>query len=350
MNDHSTTRRIVGSGDYMYEYIPGWGDFPPDLYNNSIAVDSHDRVFVCALGFGKGYPLLSAPLIVIADPDGTVVESWGTGVAVHAHGLNIVDDTVFVADKPAHVCLKFTLDGKILQVLGQHGIPSDTGCLKSGDPVPRAAGPFNHPEDFISSPWGDLYAADGTHNTRVHRFDSGGHLIQSWGHWGDEPGNFKSPHSVLPTPDGRLIVCDRLNHRIQIFDRKGKLLDIWTGFQWPCKVLPTEKGDYLVCEDPGNQTKPGVTGHGSERDAARESGIRVIDRNGKFMTHLAVGRTHWMAMDSYGDIYTATHTAVNKLVRLWPDGKRRLAPAGKRPSMRIEPAGPISYIPDAAIV
>ncbi|MGV6874045.1 hypothetical protein ACUSIJ_15335 [Pseudochelatococcus sp. B33] len=37
-----TERRIVGSGDHGYEFIPNRGSFPPDLYNSGVAVDSRE--------------------------------------------------------------------------------------------------------------------------------------------------------------------------------------------------------------------------------------------------------------------------------------------------------------------
>ena len=308
---------IVGAEKHRYEYIPNWGKFPERLYNNSIAVDSQDRVFVCTLGIGTTHDLKPAPLMVIADSTGEVVDSWGTGACVHAAGLNIVDDTVYVCDKRASVCLKYTLDGKILRMLGHHGVHSDTGCTSIGGVVPRAVGPFNRPDDFTGSPWGDMYAADGTHNARIHRFDSGGHLIQSWGSYGSEPGQFKNPHAVLATADGKLYVCDRLNHRVQIFSREGRLLDIWAGeLQWPSEIVVTPEGEFAICEDPGNPTVRGVLTGDHEEDAVRPSGVRILDRAGKLTAHLDVGPAHQLAIDSRGDIYTATHSSVNKLVRL----------------------------------
>jgi len=319
MSDQITETKIVGDGKYTYEFIPNWGNFPDKVYNNGIAVDSQDRVYVVSLGIGEYKNVKPGPLMYVMDKSGEFIESWGTGASNHAHGLNIVNDQVFLTDKYDSICLRYTLDGKILQMLGQRGMHSDTGCESSGAFVPRAAGPFNHPDDFTQAPWGDLYVADGTHNTRIHRFDSGGHLIQSWGQWGDGPGHFKSPHAVLPMPDGRLIVSDRMNHRVQIFSSLGKFLGMWDkDLQWPSKVLPTHEGDFVVCEDPGNQKARGDSEDRSEAKAARPSGIRVLDGQGELITHLDVGRTHLMAMDSVGNIYTATHRAVHKLRKIQP--------------------------------
>jgi hypothetical protein len=320
--------KVVGSGEYKYEFIPNWGKFPANLYNNGVGVDSRDRVYVVSLGLGTYKNLKPSPLMYVADHEGEMLGDWGTGASDHAHGLNVVDDILYFTDKYASICLKYTLDGKILQMLGQRNMHSDTGCLTSGGVVLRPGGPFNRPDDFIRSPWGDLYVADGTHNCRIHRFDSAGHLIQSWGGFGPEPGNFSSPHAVLPAADRRLYVCDRMNHRVQVFSPEGRLLDVWAGeLQWPSKLLVTHEGDFAVCEDPGNQIARGHTEDRSEAKAARPSGIRILDNKGKLIAHLDVGKTHLMAIDSRGDIYTATHTAVNKLVRI--NGRPRAVPSYK---------------------
>ena len=326
---------IVGSGKYRYELIQGWGSYPEGILSNGIACDSQDRVYITTFGIGTDYPKvrpLPAPVVFVNDSDGNSLGSWGTGACEHAHGMNIVDDQIFFTDKHHSICLSYTLDGKILQLLGRRGAHSDTGCKEMGTFVPHPAGPFNRPNDFTRAPWGDLYAADGTHNTRIHRFDSGGHLIQSWGWWGDEPGQFKEPHSVLPV-DGKLYVCDRQNHRVQVFTPEGKVLGVWTGLQWPCHIVKTPEGDFAIGENAasigenalhgsdsdenaGNQLVRADSEDRSEAKAKRPSGIRILDKDGKLITALDAGSAHWMAQDSKGNIYVANHWMVNKLVRL----------------------------------
>ena len=79
---------------------------------------------------------------------------------------------VYLTDRDDSVCLKYTLDGKPLQVLGTRGEHSDTGCERPGELVPRAAGPFNYPTEMVPAPSGELYITDGYRNARVHRFSA----------------------------------------------------------------------------------------------------------------------------------------------------------------------------------
>jgi hypothetical protein len=145
----------VGMGRYTYKLIQDWAKLPEgESFGvvSSLATDSEDRVYV----FQR-----KDPRIVIFDPDGNYLGAWGHGVITLPHGFSIVDDIVYLTDREDSVCLKYTLDGKPLQILGQRGVHSDTGCENPGDLVPRAAGPFNFPSEMFPSPTGDLYVSDG---------------------------------------------------------------------------------------------------------------------------------------------------------------------------------------------
>jgi hypothetical protein len=48
--------------------------------------------------------------------------------------------------------------------------------------------------------------------------------------------------------EGKVWVPDRENNRIQIFDGKGKLLDIWTGIARPCGLCMDAEGTVYVSE------------------------------------------------------------------------------------------------------
>ena len=150
----------VGTGKYTYELIENWAKLPPgETFGNTsaVATDSQDRVYV----FQRKEP----PMLVF-DRDGTYLSCWGIGAFANPHGIFIADDIVYLTDREDSVCLTYTLDGKPLQVIGQRGVHSDTGCDKPGELVPRAAGPFNYPTEMVPAPSGDLYITDGYRNAR----------------------------------------------------------------------------------------------------------------------------------------------------------------------------------------
>ena len=62
------------------------------------------------------------------------------------------------------------------------------------------------------------------------------------------------PTTRPATPSGfdardRLLVCDRPNNRVQLFDRGGSYLGEWTDFDAPQQVRPI--GDVLYCAEAG---------------------------------------------------------------------------------------------------
>ena len=109
---------------------------------SAVATDSLDRVYV----FQR-----KDPPVLVFDPDGNCLSSWGTGAITDPHGFFIANDTAYLTDREDSVAAVFTLDGKPLQVLGRRGVHSDTGCESPGEVVPRAAGPFNYPTELVPS-------------------------------------------------------------------------------------------------------------------------------------------------------------------------------------------------------
>ena len=134
---------VVGMGDYKYEVVEDWAKLPDGesfAMVSAMAADSQNRIYA----FQR-----KDPPIVIFDSDGNYLDSWGNGSFVLAHSIFIEDDVVYITDRDSSVCLIYTLDGKPIQMLGRHGVHSDTGCENPGDLVPRAAGPFNYPAELI---------------------------------------------------------------------------------------------------------------------------------------------------------------------------------------------------------
>ena len=156
--------------------------------------------------------------IICFDASGTVLRSWGDDLIKVAHGLRVDrDDNVWVTDIGNHRVFKFDRTGKLLLALG-------TG--KPGSENDQ----FNKPTDIAFGPDGEFYVTDGYGNNRVMKFSAQGALIKSWGSAGKGAGEFNLPHAIVIDSRGRVLVGDRENNRIQIFDREGKHLETWTGF------------------------------------------------------------------------------------------------------------------------
>jgi len=184
--------------------------------------------------------------IVKLDPDGNVLTSFGAGLIIWPHGMDVDSEgNVWVVDARAanareleenpwaagkgHTVMKFSPEGELLMTLGTGG--------ETGDPPTH----FDAPNDVLIAPSGTIYvgdthgaqfqdAAGPTSKSRISIFAPDGTFIKSFGEFGYEDGQFRSPHSLAMDSQGRLFVADRGNARIQIFSQNGKHLDTWYQF------------------------------------------------------------------------------------------------------------------------
>lgn len=212
----------IGAGDFRYEYQPEWARLLSGmslLSPSGVAVDSNDRVYV----FQRQ---MQGPCVVVFNANGTVRGVWQRrdGVPADAHHIHIgPDDTVYLVDRDAHQVLLYDAAGNPLRSLGNR----DEAAMQA---------PFNHPADVCVAPTGELYVADGYGNSSVHRFSSEGDYISSFGSPGSGPGQFRVPHSIRVSNDGRVYVADRENHRVQVFTGEGEFISEWTDFKCPMGV------------------------------------------------------------------------------------------------------------------
>ena len=174
---------------------------------------------------------------MIFDRDGKFLSSWGAGLFKFPHAIRIVpengEDRVWLCDEHHNQFYKFTTDGKLLQTIGEKGKRSDTGVPESEwgsaayKQVTHGGGPFNLPTDIAFAPDGSMFITDGYGNARVHKFSKDAQYQFSWGEPGTAPGQFNLPHGVWIDRRGRVLVADRENDRVQVFDQNGKLLNVW---------------------------------------------------------------------------------------------------------------------------
>lgn len=62
------------------------------------------------------------------------------------------------------------------------------------------------------------------------------------------PGQFNLPHSIAVDPDGRVLVADRENSRVQIFSNTGELIDIWSWVNRPCDLFIDQQANLYIAE------------------------------------------------------------------------------------------------------
>ena len=224
----AVTETLVGSGKYTYAVQEDWARLPEgwEMPAAAVTVDSQDRVYC----FNRA---LEHPIVVF-DRDGNVLDSWGAGLFAFPHAIRVDEvDNLWTVDRELGQALLYTPDGKLLRAIGTRGYRSDTGVPpeESGSTawrhVTHGGGPFNLPTDIALAPSGELFVTDGYANARVHKFAPDGTHQFSWGEPGTEPVQFNLPHGIWIDCRGRVLVADRENDRVQIFDQAGRLLEIW---------------------------------------------------------------------------------------------------------------------------
>jgi DNA-binding beta-propeller fold protein YncE len=306
-----------------FEPVAHWAKLPMGVtfYGDatSVSVDSEDHVYV----FNRG-----TDAVAIFDPDGNFVRSWGHGEFTRPHGIEIdKDDNVYLVDDNGHFVQKRTKDGKVLFTIGT-----------PGKPAPRESGKmFNRPTDIAIHPeTGDLFVSDGYGNSRVHKFDSKGKLIKSWGESGSKPGQFSLPHNITMLGNDRLAVCDREMFRVQVFTLDGEFVEQWH-IHHPMSITSGKNGDtsLYVGEMIPPPVQRGVPNLGAS--------VGVLTAKGEYLQRLGAptpGQApdqftapHGIATDSQGSFYVAEVAYTNYYSKPENSGQSAV-PLGELVSLR----------------
>ncbi len=241
----------VNSGANPYRVIRDWAQLTleqrPWGGSNGVAIDRDGKTVWatdrCSPGTAPGCLGTKANPVHHFDESGKEIKSFGGGMFVWPHGIHVDrDGNVWVTDArvpsaeeikkfpgedhKGSVAVKFSPDGKVLMTLGKPGV--------KGNP-PEA---LTEPTDVVTDPAnGDIYVAESHTNVedpnlvgRISVFDKDGKFLRTIGKTGTGPGEFRTPHMIKFDSQGRLIVADRHNHRIQILTKDGKYLGEYREF------------------------------------------------------------------------------------------------------------------------
>ena len=236
------------------------------------AIDSKDHVYLTRR---------DPPAILVYDREGRFLSTLGEGILSNPHNIWIdPSDRLFCADVDDHTIRIFDTSGELLHTWGT---PNRVGA--SGHP-------FNMPTKAMASATGEVFVSDGYGQHRVHRFSADGELELSWGEEGTGPGQFALPHDVCIDSRNRVLVSDRTNNRIQIFDRDGRFLKQWTDIMAPNNIHIDESEIVYVAEAPQRVSMFNLDGQLVARWGEEGEGP------GQF-----IDPVHGISVDSRGDIY-----------------------------------------------
>ena len=238
----------INSAPNPYRTIADWAKLPEGRTwgaTAGVALDRNDNIWVaerCGANSCAGSDL---PPILEFDPSGKLLKSFGAGMFLFPHGITVdKDGNIWVTDGQGkdgkgQQIFKFSPDGKVLMTLGKAGVAGD--------------GPdtFNQPSAVAIAPNGDIFVADGhggDTNARIVKFSPDGKFIKTWGKKGTAPGEFDIPHCAVFDSSGRLVVCDRNNNRIQIFDQDGKYITEMKQYSRPSGIAIDKNGTIYVAD------------------------------------------------------------------------------------------------------
>ena len=284
------------SGPSPYRLVDGWAKLPdgrPMGAVGKVTMDPDgDHLWAVIRCIARGFDVTPSRFgnecvdsdldpVIKFDLDGNVVESFGGGLFIWPHGIDVDrDGNVWVTDavgsgnipdgdQRGHVVYKFSPTGEVLLRLGT---PGRAGSGRNS---------FNSPSDVVAAPDGNIFIADGHNNNgnnRVMKFTSDGQFIMEWGQTGYAPGEFRALHAIEMDSRGRIFVGDRSNNRIQIFDQEGTHLATWTQFGRPSGIAFDTNGQiYVADSESDNVENPGW-----------EMGIRIGDAETGWVTDFIV--------------------------------------------------------------
>ncbi len=273
-NKSGSARPILGSGDFKYEAIHDWGELPKSIkYGNThgVCVDRQGYIYVHHTVHNTSE---STDTMVVFDPDGRFVKSWGKEYQGGAHGLHIrkegSDEFLYLCDIKRNIVVKTTLNGEIVFTLGYPKESDKYPLDADGKPAIKYS-----PTNLAIAPNGDIYVGDGYGSSYINQYNRKGEFIRTFGGKGSGPGQLSCPHGIMVDargPEALLVVADRSNNRLQYFSLDGKHLRFVEGVKLPCH-FDERSGDLLV---------PDL--------AAR---VTIMDKDNKVIVHLGEGGDDW---------------------------------------------------------
>jgi hypothetical protein len=297
-----------------YRHVDHWPKYPADMkfeMGSGVAVDDDDIIYLFTrdIEHWAAHPLAMGPKmgkssVSMFDREGNYLGKWGPsderGFALGAHTFYVIDGNFWAVDRDGHTVRKYDKEGTLLLTLGTFAEPGN-------DPDH-----LNGPTGVVVQANGNIVVSDGYWNARLIWYTADGEYIREIGGWGNGPGQFNSPHAVAQTPDGRLLVVDfrggnlhsymtvegqiaeerkttdpDRKSRVQVFDSQGNYLEEWTHIM-PLSIAVY--GDRIYASDQMHDLV-----------VLDASTFEVIERHENLAIYI-----HQMALDSHGDIYTAT--------------------------------------------
>lgn len=180
------------------------------------------------------------------------------------------DGNVYVPDTHYHRVIVYSPDGKEIRRWGEHG---------------TAPGQFIWPTDIAFDKTGNIYVSEYGDNDRIQVFSPDGKVLRTFGHFGNGDGEFARPQSMV-IDDDTIYITDACNHRIVVYKTDGTFMRNMGSagtalgqFRYPFGLDEDREGRLVVCEFGNNRVQL--------VDKATGRGLRIWGMSGREPGQLA---------------------------------------------------------------
>ncbi|TWU07626.1 NHL repeat-containing protein [Stieleria varia] len=329
----TAAQEVIGSGDHVYHCNHTFTQLPEKYRwqtTHNVAVDPDNNLYVIHEGFAT-QP--NHPSIFVFDPEGRFVRAFGEQFQGGGHGLDIrvEEGTPFLyvtGYQQLKTICKLTLSGELVW---QQYAPMNSQRYAEGeasDPQQKWGRDRFMPTNFAFLPDGDFLVADGYGAYVIHRYDIDGNWKSHFGGSGKGEGTFNLPHGIWiddrPNGETEIVVADRANNTLQMFDLDGNYRKTVQGFGLPANI--DTHGDLMLVPElvarvsllDRNHNTVATLGDDRERilaDKAESKGFKIrtdesLWQQGKFV------HPHDACFDNDCNIYVAEWVATGRVTKL----------------------------------
>ena len=233
-NQRASTRPILGEKAHTYEAYHDWLVPPKNLAwgdTHGVTTDKNGFIYIAHT---VGSNSISRDTICVFDPKGKFVKSFGSEWAGGAHGLDLRkegrEEFLYICDVNRKVVAKADLNGRVIWELDY---PKESGKYRNRDGW--------NPTNVAFLPAGNILVGDGYGSSFIHEYTKDGAYVRTIIGPGNGAGQVSCPHGLwvdqrIPG-QAQLVVADRGNRRLQMFDLDGKHKGFVTeGVRMPCHI------------------------------------------------------------------------------------------------------------------
>ncbi len=227
----------VALGEKRYSIQRPWGQLLQAGLVSDVAVQASGDVLVLQRRDPEIEAADNVATILRLNPDGSYKDTSFADNVFDAHKMSVgADGRIYVTDRDAHQIVVYDADLVVVEHFGG---------------LHMAAEPFNSPSDAVwCAATQRVLIADGYAAALVHEVRAKSNPLPLFGEPGTKDGQFITPHAIRTLKDGRIVVADRDNSRVQIFTKHGHSLHSITDVHKPMALAIHNDEIYVTDQVP----------------------------------------------------------------------------------------------------